>query len=323
MFGKDDIIANMRRRSFTPSGLPLVLLIAIPYYAAFAWIGSIVWQLFEPTGFWQHVILWIVGMLWIAGPQAMLMRRLRRHYQQQRKQSQIQRNQEAHQLLQQVKQLEQGAKNDQELPLFFFWFRPFDVADQLPFTMSNSWKWWRFMLEGNFEVPKSIDAELDLETCVAEALHHVGIVVALKEKGEAPGPGKIEVPNAQWKPTIELLGPKASAFFILPYYSDGAVWEVVWLKKNGRLVDSIFIMPPKPSSGFNRSAFDIGDYHWYEIRRRLKNYIELPEYDPKGMLIWFTNDGAVARTRHLKRQLSVFRNALPDHVFRSMNTDFG
>jgi hypothetical protein len=152
---------------------------------------------------------------------------------------------------------------------------------------------------------------LDLETCVAKALYHDGIVVSLGSVGNAPGPGRIEVADNRWKATVKLLGPFASAFFVLPSFNPGTTWEVLWLKKNGRLEDSIFIMPPEPRSSFSgRMELDMTDY-WYGTRHHLEHIIKLPEYDPKGMFIWFTNSGAIRGTRQIKRRLSDFRRVLP------------
>ncbi|MGB2805588.1 MAG: hypothetical protein WBD64_11930 [Candidatus Zixiibacteriota bacterium] len=306
----------MKHRLFGPTGLPLVLVVAIPYYVAFVWVFSqVAWPFLEPTGPWRYPIIFVAMTLWIAGPQAAIMRWARRFIHQQQKQAQARRDQEAREVLKLRRQLELGTPLDSELPVFFFWFRPFDLADQLPFRISGSWLGWRWLLEGKFEFPDSSDAELDLETCVAAALRRDGVVVSLGRAGKAPGPGKIEVANELWQATVELLGPFASAFFVLPSSSPGTAWEVHWLKENGRLEDSVFIMPPEPRSGFTGIVPDMTDY-WHDTRRHLENVVDLPQYDQRGMLIWFANDGAVRRTRRLKRRLSEFRKTLPHRALR-------
>ncbi len=319
----------MRRRLFSPTGILVVLLVAIPYYAAVVWAGvwlgrEVVWPFLEPTGPWRSVIALVIflvaGNLWVAGPQAMIMRRARRLIRWQQKQVQARRNQSAQEVLDLRKQLELGRPPDREVPVFFFWFRPFDVADRLPFRISRSWLGWRWVLEGGWELPDSLDAELDLETCVGAALHRDGVVVSLGGSGKAPGPGRIEVADEHWQTTVELLGPLASAFFVLPSFRSGTSWEVYWLKENGRLEDSIFIMPPEQYRVFHGMVLDIADY-WHDTRRYLEDVVNLPEYDPKGMLIWLANDGTVRRTRRLKRRLSEFRRALPDRTSRPTTTD--
>jgi hypothetical protein len=317
-------MVKVGRRSFGPIGIPVLLLVVIPYWAVTFWLlykgVKILLPYLEPMGWWRYLIILVTIFLWCAGLQEAIMRFVRRFINRQQVKAQSRRDKEAQELLDLRKQLEIGKPLDRELPVFFFWFRPFDVADQLPFQISRSWLSWRWLTESNFTLPDSLNTTLDLETCVAAALQSDGVVVSLGTAGEAPGPGRIEVIDEKWQPTVELLGPLASAFYVLPSSTDGTTWEVNWLKENGRLEDSIFIMPPTWETGLSIMGIELAEY-WHDTCYHLDDVVDLPKYDPKGMLIWLFNDGAVRRTRRLKRRLSEFRRALPDHILRSANTD--
>jgi hypothetical protein len=116
---------------------------------------------------------------------------------------------------------------------------------------------------------------VDFETNLANAVQPWGYLVALGRPGEHVGFGRVDVTEADWQKSFALLARYADSIFILPYASEGILWELTYLVSSDLAKRTVFLLPPK-STGYKRED-------WNKAASALKSAgISLPEYSTRG-----------------------------------------
>jgi hypothetical protein len=189
-------------------------------------------------------------------------------------------------------------------PPYFLYLRPFfltrrmDLANpkhaQIPTTVN-------FYSEGK---------KIDLETMLERAVRKYGILLALGQPGEMLGAGRLAVDDKEWKERFEALAVAAECIFVIPSHTTGCKWEIEWLRGHAYLSRSVFIMPPK----LDRQKVDI-EQRWRQAASALVGSgINLPIYNPSGLLFTLNPAGSVAAVReigntaHLRAKVAEIRN---------------
>jgi len=123
-----------------------------------------------------------------------------------------------------------------------------------------------------------------------------GKIYAMGGDKEEPSPGRLFVPDDDWKHDFELLAKAAYSVLIIPGYTQSTLWELAWLKSNFMLDKTILIMP----GGLNKSqSFDLQDY-WQKTSAALEEIgIETPDYNPNGLLFKVNAWGMIDRVEGL------------------------
>lgn len=124
-------------------------------------------------------------------------------------------------------------------PRYFLYLRPFFLTRRMDLANPK---------HGKSPIMVSFYSEgktTDLETMLKRAVRKSGPLIALGQRGEMIGAGRLAVPEEEWKPRFEVLAHKASCIFIVPSERTGTRWEIAWLRDNAYLDKAIFIMPPR------------------------------------------------------------------------------
>jgi hypothetical protein len=131
------------------------------------------------------------------------------------------------------------------------------------------------------------------ESYLAWAVRKLGPLVALGEPGEHLGAGRIKTTDADWQQAVKALVGKAKAVLIIPSDRPGTLWEVQYLRSEGLLPKTVFIMPPE-ARGFDWRA------RWNDARKALGDFgAALPEYDRHGLMFRLDAEGQVLDINHL------------------------
>lgn len=168
---------------------------------------------------------------------------------------------------------------------FALYLRPFAVADRLSFYgLSTKW------------------GGVDLESLIANACRPWGPLLGLGRPGEAIGAGRIYSSDEDWEEMFFRLAEKARSIIVVPAISTCTFLEIEWIKSNGFLSKTIFLMPPTTHLRISEMAslaftsnhgLSERDYakNWEDVRVRLCGLgIVLPPYAQGGSLIQFFGD---------------------------------
>lgn len=128
----------------------------------------------------------------------------------------------------------------------------------------------------------------DFEYVLAAATQETTPLIGLGRLGEAIGIGRIETDDTQWKDNVKMLCRAAHHIYVSPLDTEGTRWEMQFLKDEGLLEKSVFVMPPSNSS-FNKS--ELGQ-KWNSARIAYDAIgIQIPEYSSYGQLFRIDKNG--------------------------------
>jgi hypothetical protein len=173
-----------------------------------------------------------------------------------------------------------GAANGIRFALFL---RPFSSNRRL--TIGNPYRTLSYLWPASM----SEEENIDLETLLADAFRADGLI-CLGKHGEAIGAGRIEVSDSEWQADVKKLVARAAVVLVVPSTSEGTMWEINYLKENGHLPKSIFVMPPKADPGFEIS--------WHGMVGHLPIWV--PVYSRSGMLYKVDANGKMLLSVDLK-----------------------
>jgi hypothetical protein len=152
---------------------------------------------------------------------------------------------------------------------------------------------------------------LDLETILSKAVSpQQFIALGSTYEINTVGAGRIYTSNENWWTTFQSLATKARSIFLTPSLNEGTLREINWLFQQNMFAKTIIIMPPMRKEGdwqtnvyssttvqlYEDRTVDQGPL-WQAIQQSLakKPGIQLPDYNPVGMLIKIDNRGKVER----------------------------
>jgi hypothetical protein len=164
---------------------------------------------------------------------------------------------------------------------FVLYLRPFSVTDRLS-LIGISTKW----------------GGMDIESLIANSCRSCGELLALGQPGESIGAGRISSPDHSWKDSFVRLAERARAIVVIPAKNAGTLFEIEYIKINGLLGKTMFLMPPRTVKTFSELSFEGSnerDYaeNWAHVREVLLELgINVPPYSQSGAVIEFIDDGA-------------------------------
>jgi hypothetical protein len=125
------------------------------------------------------------------------------------------------------------------------------------------------------------------------------------------GAGKAEIPDADWKRTVQEAARGADLILVVPLDYAGTRWGVQTIRGSGYLGKTVFIMPESVGTSWE------GEWEKARAAYARKNFA-LPPYQKAGMLFMMSDDGTMAagysllanlgrafRVRRVLRQLGV------------------
>lgn len=167
-----------------------------------------------------------------------------------------------------------------------------------------------FRATGTLDTQSGAEA-LDLETILSKAVApRQFIALGSTREINTVGAGRIYTSNENWWTTFQSLATKASTIFLIPSLNEGTSREINWLFQQNMFAKTIIIMPPMPKEGgwqanvYSSSTVQIKEDRtvdqepvWQAIQQSLAKEpgIQLPDYNPDGMLIKIDNRGKVER----------------------------
>lgn len=104
-----------------------------------------------------------------------------------------------------------------------------------------------------------------LEEVIAEAMEPYSPLISFHSENETfgVGAGKVTSLNHEWKSRFAFLAERAQQILIIPFISEGILWEMHWLKNKNKLSKCMFIMPPTEQK------------NWEEISELFKKEFQL------------------------------------------------
>ncbi|MGO6679593.1 hypothetical protein [Rhizobium leguminosarum] len=147
-----------------------------------------------------------------------------------------------------------------------------------------------FSSEGQIEVPSLsrpftlLPIEKDAETIETQLARAVGDLRVVGGSDDIVGRVRVLSSDADWKSKFSRLAHASSNIFVLPAAGPGILWEINWLKDNGLLKKTMFLMP---SDDMTSKDFDA---LWNDSCDQLYSAtgLKFPKYRPLGSV--FTID---------------------------------
>jgi len=152
---------------------------------------------------------------------------------------------------------------------------------------------------------------LDLETVLSKAVvPRQFIALGSTYEINTVGAGRIYTSNENWWTTFQSLATKAVTIFLTPSLNEGTSREINWLFEQNMFAKTIIIMPPMPKEGgwqtnvYSSTTVLLKEDRtidqqpvWQAIRQSLAKEpgIQLPDYNPDGMLIKIDSRGKVEK----------------------------
>lgn len=193
------------------------------------------------------------------------------------------------------------SSSPQTVPAYTLYLRPFTLTDKLP---------GQPLSHQEFEDAPGPE-HLDLETLLHRTFRpHLDFIAAGRDS-EYLGAGRITL-DEKWRDDIERLSVAATLIVLVPSANDGTLWEMRMLRRRNLLDRTVFVMPETLASPSTvvverrllGESFDGADgyrleaHHvdlaraWQEARAAASLMgMELPPYDPRGMLFTLGPDG--------------------------------
>lgn len=172
------------------------------------------------------------------------------------------------------RQAKQGTAGDYSL-----YIRAFETTGQMAYDDGSGLPF--------FGVDARPDQTVDLEAALAEVVEAEIPMVALGEPGEHFGVGRIKTTDQQWQDDLRVLAEKALVLFAIPSDRPGTLWELDFIREQGFLRKTVFIMPPKAQ----RKAMPWAE-KWQQITSGVK-HLQLPPYEKHGLVFALKDDGSL------------------------------
>lgn len=180
---------------------------------------------------------------------------------------------------------------------FFLYLRPFYVTQYL--KIKNP-RYRSGVIRPSHFLPENIQ----WETVLAEAVFEYGPLLALGMDEQIFGAIRIENKERGWKRMFIQLANRAMKIFIIPSSHEGTGWEIEYLFKNRLLNKTIFIMPQKFNAYYDnisKGKERLFNENWGIIKKKLQKIgLQLPEYNPKGLLFTMAKSGELNFCAQLK-----------------------
>lgn len=184
-----------------------------------------------------------------------------------------------------------------KMPTFYsLYLRAFSTTGKMP----------KQVVHNNFE-QKWGEIHSDFESIIALSVENFCPLIALGHKGENIGAGRVECNEIDWKKKLKKLAQKAKYIFIIPFNTKGTLWEIDFIKKYKIIDKCIFLMPNvgKMFIWGEKHEVNWGD-KWNNILNATKNIdIQLPKYDPKGMIFLVNGSGKVTFSDEIGSELKI------------------
>ncbi|MBV1694555.1 MAG: hypothetical protein KGP27_08860 [Hyphomicrobiales bacterium] len=273
-------------RSFK-SGWIAQLLAFLSLYLMYAAINELIGYNGPIGGRWELALPAFVGSLVLGGIAIWL--KTRAAAEGERRRTEIA---EAH-FLDTIRGLAQG-----DAPPFTLYLRPFKLTNQLTYSTPEGHRVLRSVL---------VDEEKDIERYLAEAVEATAPLIGLGRPGEHHGAGRIAVPNELWRDAVMVLAHAAERIVLMPYPTDGTLWEVEHMFDAALIDKVVFVMPRSEELDVDVRAY------WQACAEilRTRHGIELPPWTSEGALFSLTSDGRVGTTAPLHLEVpSRLREAL-------------
>ncbi|MER8777012.1 hypothetical protein [Mesorhizobium sp. M0977] len=122
--------------------------------------------------------------------------------------------------------------------------------------------------------------ETDAEAIEAQLARAVGDLRVVGGSDEIVGRVRVLSSHVDWKAKFGRLASASSNIFVLPTTGTGTLWEIAWLKDQGLLKKTIFLMRSSDIAPENLEAL------WNESRDQLLSStgLDFPLYDGKGAI---------------------------------------
>lgn len=156
---------------------------------------------------------------------------------------------------------------------FTLFLRPFATEGEIGIPSQSR----PFSFLSIFEENEAIEQQL------ARAIGDLRVVGGLES---TVGQVRVLSSDDDWKEKFARLAKAAARIFVLPLLGPGTLWEIEWLKENGLLSKTIFIMP---------MSLTFTDYGatWEASKAELAaNGISVPHYKRGGMTFMIREDGS-------------------------------
>lgn len=116
-------------------------------------------------------------------------------------------------------------------------------------------------------------------------------VITIGGHDNLPGVTKLQIHDSHWQGAFTELVEKCKGALIVPFTTDGTMWEFRWLLENC-WDRTLLIMPPENAkAGFGSRNLSYRK-RWGALRAEFHNIVELPHYEPSGYIFYFWKDGA-------------------------------
>ena len=100
-----------------------------------------------------------------------------------------------------------------------------------------------------FEHDNSINiGNFNFEAALAYSLNQSTDIIALGRGSDQLGPITVQTEDAHWKLRFKELAGDAAAIVMIPAATQGVLWEIETLKRQGYLEKTVFVMPPEPTT---------------------------------------------------------------------------
>ncbi len=166
---------------------------------------------------------------------------------------------------------------------YFLYLRAFETTGKLKAP------WFMFAHDLGLQQIRSYE----LEGFLASALRKSGPLIALGEPGEHLGAGRILTTEENWQSIVQRLAKNSKGILLIPSDRPGTLWEIQYLRLEGLLSKTIFIMPPE-ARGFDWRA------QWQQGRRKLGDFgAALPEYQQYGLMFSMDEQGNLKNASNL------------------------
>jgi hypothetical protein len=178
---------------------------------------------------------------------------------------------------------------------FALYLRPFVVTDRLPTS-----------LPGTHYTGSRFDGFLDFEGILQDSVRDTTPLVALGRPMETYGAGRILTDDENWKAKVTKLMEASTTIFLIPSNHAGTLWEIQQILQSGWLEKCIFIMPPVGATKWTKEPGENWHYDkslvdaaadWSLAQEALTDLgIHLPAYEQTGAI--FTVNRSTLQERY-------------------------
>jgi hypothetical protein len=139
-------------------------------------------------------------------------------------------------------------------------------------------------------------------------------VVSIGGHDNLPGVTKLQIHDAQWQGTFIEVVERCKGALIVPFTTEGTMWEFRWLLEN-YWDRTLLIMPPENAKAWFGSRNVSYRKKWDALRTEFHNIVQLPHYETNGYVFYFWKDGAILYCEGAGTVWDV-GSAIIDHLLR-------